>query len=177
MTLKEQFELFKSNIGTNWVEVSSKVALYQCMDLALITDDMCVNIKHICLKVLKDFKKGIRIGQDGGHAQITLVRKTQTMVINIAKRLEERLARIRLTREKITRIGKVIMWVTTGCTAILKNIYQSLSYAKDVIRKKLSTYLVMGNIRGNYQTGSGYVANAIMRKMVVESSEMIRGGL
>lgn len=34
MTLKQRFELFKENIGNNFVEISSSSAKYQCMDLA-----------------------------------------------------------------------------------------------------------------------------------------------
>ena len=36
MTLQKKFELFKENVGTNWVEVSSKSAPFQCMDLAYL---------------------------------------------------------------------------------------------------------------------------------------------
>lgn len=36
MTIKERLDLFRSNVGSEWVEVSSKVAPYQCMDLAYL---------------------------------------------------------------------------------------------------------------------------------------------
>ena len=36
MELKEKFKLFQENVGSNWVEVSSKSAIFQCMDLSYL---------------------------------------------------------------------------------------------------------------------------------------------